>query len=59
MEQESLRDIILNAPAWARVGLTVPNEGLRERAATELAGVILAELSPQDEPDSNQLSLPL
>lgn len=59
MEHESLIHIILNAPAWARVGLTVPNEGLRVRAASELATVILEGLNPTPEPDRNQIPLPL
>lgn len=59
MEHESLIDIILNAPAWACVGLTVPNADLRERAASELASAILAGLNPMPEPDRNQIPLPL
>ena len=59
MERESLIDIILNAPAWARVGLTVPNERLRERAAGEMADVIIARVSAPYEPHCDQLALPL
>ena len=59
MERESLIDIILNAPAWARVGLTVPNEGLRERAAGEMADVIIARANAPFEQHRDQLPLPL
>lgn len=59
MERESLIDIILNAPAWARVGLTVPNEGLRERAAGEMADVIIARMGSPHEGHRDQLPLPL
>ena len=59
MERESLIGIILNAPAWARVGLTVPNEGLRERAAGEMADVIIASVTSPYEQHRDQLPLPL
>lgn len=32
---------ILSAPAWARLGITMPDPGLRERAAAELALAII------------------
>ncbi|WP_449471618.1 DUF6771 family protein [Sphingobium chungangianum] len=59
MERESLTDIILNAPAWARVGLTMRDERMRERAADTLAATIIERLSPKPEADPNQLPLPL
>ncbi|MFD2427342.1 DUF6771 family protein [Sphingobium scionense] len=37
IEQDALSAIILAAPGWARVGLTMPDEELRERAANALA----------------------
>jgi len=39
-----LAAIILAAPAWARVGLTVRDRALRERAADCLAATILERL---------------
>lgn len=35
---------ILDAPGWARVGITAPSPRLREQAATELAQSIAARL---------------
>ncbi|MFM5924586.1 MAG: DUF6771 family protein [Novosphingobium sp.] len=34
---------ILDAPGWARVGITAPSERLRQDAALELALAILAD----------------
>ena len=59
MERDSLSAIILNSPAWARVGLTMPDERMRERAADALAASIIEKLNPAPEPDRNQLALPL
>ena len=59
MERDSLSAIILNSPAWARVGLTMPDERMRERAADALAASIIEKLNPPQEPDRNQLPLPL
>jgi hypothetical protein len=50
---------ILHAPGWARVGITMPDEGLRERAASALASAIVEELDPPDLPDRRQIALPL
>lgn len=51
---------ILSAPAWVRLGIAVPDQRMRERAARELAGVIVDRL---DEPpmiaDADQMALPL
>ena len=59
MDRDSLSEIILNAPAWARVGLTMRDERMRERAADALAASIIERLNPTPEPDRNQLKLPL
>ncbi|WP_333885694.1 DUF6771 family protein [Sphingobium yanoikuyae] len=49
---------MLHAPAWARVGITMPDEEMREKAAAELANSILERLSDYPAiPDPNQLSL--
>ena len=59
MDREALSDIILNSPAWARIGLTMPDARMRERAADTLAATIIERMSPSSEVDENQLSLPL
>jgi len=51
--------VILAAPAWARIGLTVRDPRLRERAAETLARTILEELGDAPTHDANQLSLAL
>jgi hypothetical protein len=60
MDLERLSKILMSAPAWARLGLTVSDPRLRERAADALAAIIAHRL---DEPavcaDRNQLALPL
>ncbi|MDB5705764.1 MAG: hypothetical protein JWN66_2880 [Sphingomonas bacterium] len=52
--------VILNAPAWARIGIAVRDPRLRARAAETLARSILEQLDG-DAPghDANQLSLSL
>lgn len=40
---DQLAQTILSAPAWARVGITAPDELMREEAALELARSILGE----------------
>ncbi|WP_341850100.1 DUF6771 family protein [Sphingomonas immobilis] len=44
---------ILAAPGWARIGITMPDPGLRERAAHELARAITAggSQTPIADPD--------
>lgn len=48
VEPVELAATILSAPAWARVGITAPNERLREEAALELARSILEEDRHED-----------
>jgi hypothetical protein len=51
---------LLNAPGWARVGLTAPTEIIREAAAQELALTIARiEAAGSAAPDPNQLVLAL
>lgn len=59
IEQDELSAIILAAPGWARVGLTMPDEELRERSANALAAAIIEKLIGTSGPDANQLALPL
>lgn len=54
-----LRAAILHAPAWVRVGITMPDERLRERAATALVEAIVEELEPGERPDPRQMALTL
>jgi hypothetical protein len=53
---DQLAETILSAPAWARVGITAPDERMREEAALELARSILGE-DHRDDP--RQLALTL
>jgi hypothetical protein len=60
IDPHHLSDIILAAPAWARLGITMPDEALRVRAATELALTISERLTEAVTIISrDQLSLPL
>ena len=55
LDRDNLATILLNAPGWARVGLTMPDERMRERAADCLAATIVEKLDPM----RDQLTLPL
>ncbi len=57
--RDELSAIILAVPGWARVGLTMPDEDLRERAADAMAAAIIEKLSGEVGPDRDQLALPL
>ena len=60
MSDGSRTTLPLTAPAWVRLGLTVRDEGLRERAADALAATIIDRLDePLQVQDRNQLALPL
>lgn len=60
MTHESIAAAILSAPGWARVGLTMPNAEMRERAAETIATTILDTLgAPIEDADRDQLALPL
>ena len=59
IERDELSAILLAAPGWARVGLTMPDERMRERAADALAATIIERLDGLSPPDVNQLNLPL
>ncbi|MDG2532089.1 hypothetical protein P6144_00365 [Sphingomonas sp. HITSZ_GF] len=48
---------ILAAPGWCRVGITVDNERMRERAALELALSIAEHLNPPPKDAADQLPL--
>lgn len=51
---------LLNAPGWARLGITAPKESTREAAAQELALSVARILDDGGQaPDPNQLVLAL
>lgn len=55
-----LADAILEAPGWARVGITAPSSSMREDAARELAQAIIDRVAtPVSEGETNQAALPL
>lgn len=56
---DEMADAILEAPAWARVGIAAPTEAMRTRAATELVSRLLARLERRPEPSDDQLTLAL
>lgn len=59
IERDELSAILLAAPGWARVGLTMPDERMRERAADMLAATIIERLEGKAAPDPDQFRLPL
>ncbi|MCW6530760.1 hypothetical protein NEE01_15775 [Sphingomonas sp. MMSM24] len=59
IDERAVSAILLAAPGWARVGLAMPDERLRERAADALAATISERLASTPAPDRNQLNLPL
>lgn len=60
MTREAISSILLSAPAWARVGLTVRDERMRERAADALAITIVERLEhPVSQSDPDQMMLQL
>jgi len=50
---------ILAAPAWAHIGLTMPDSRMRERAAQELAETVLDRLEADFAPELHPDQLPL
>ena len=60
IDTSAVAHAILDAPGWARVGITAPSSCLREDAALELARVIADVVtSPASEMAEAQSSLPL
>lgn len=59
IDPNKLSSILIEAPAWARVGLTMPDRRLRERAADCLAATIIDRLEEPNRPDPNQIALPI
>ncbi|WP_249340896.1 DUF6771 family protein [Sphingomonas sp. 3F27F9] len=59
MTLDSIATAILSAPGWARVGLTMRDEQMRERAADTIAATILDRLEKIEVPvDRDQLAWP-
>jgi len=56
---ERIGELIAEAPAWAKLGLTVPNERLRADAQRELAQHVYSALYQPLDVDTEQLRLPL
>lgn len=56
---ERIGELIAQAPAWAKIGLTVANERLREDAQLELAQHVYSALYQPLNTDIGQLRLPL
>lgn len=60
MDRDRLSLILQTAPTWVRLGLTVRDSAMRERAADALAATIIDRLDePLQVQDRNQLALPL
>jgi hypothetical protein len=60
IDTSAVAHAILDAPGWARVGITAPSSCLREDAALELARVIADAVdAPVIMPSPEQSTLPL
>ena len=57
--QERISELIAEAPAWAKIGLTVSNERLRADAQQELARHVYTSLFQPISSETAQLPLPL
>jgi hypothetical protein len=59
IDTTTIATTILAAPGWARVGITAPNERLRDDAAEELARTIIERIGgdPLEAFHPDQLSL--
>lgn len=59
LSRNDLADAILNAPGWARVGLTVRDERARLKAADAMAASIFEVMEDTPSTDARQLWLPI
>jgi hypothetical protein len=60
LDETDVTDAILSAPGWARIGITMPDPAMRQRAACELARAILAGIGLDTTiDDANQFELPI
>lgn len=56
---ERISELIADAPAWAKIGLTMPSQRLREDAQREMAQHVYSALYRPLNTDTGQLPLPL
>jgi hypothetical protein len=56
---ERIGELIADAPAWAKIGLTMPSQRLREDAQREMAQHVYSALYQPLNTDIGQLPLPL
>lgn len=56
---ERIGELIADAPAWAKIGLTMPSQRLREDAQRELAQHVYSALYQPLNTETGQLHLPL
>jgi 2C-methyl-D-erythritol 2,4-cyclodiphosphate synthase len=60
LDPHALSEAILAAPAWALIGVTMPDERMRLRAADGLAQAIVEQLEREGgEEGPEQLTLPI
>ncbi|MES2300555.1 MAG: DUF6771 family protein [Pseudomonadota bacterium] len=59
IDKTTIAQALLNAPGWARVGISDPKPWLREDAAEELAFTILHGIDLPDPQDARQSDMPL
>ncbi|WP_159864143.1 DUF6771 family protein [Novosphingobium sp. 9U] len=60
LDTHTLSEAILAAPPWALIGVTMPDERMRLRAADGLAQAIVEQLEQEeDEGGPEQLVLPI
>jgi 2C-methyl-D-erythritol 2,4-cyclodiphosphate synthase len=60
LDSHALSEAILAAPAWALIGVTMPDERMRLRAADELARAIMEQLEQEGVAEGlEQLVLPI
>ncbi|WP_329959314.1 DUF6771 family protein [Sphingomonas sp. Leaf21] len=58
-DPDIIAEAILSSSGFARVGITMPDVRLRERAARDMAQTIAARLDQPPPHDSRQIVLPL
>ncbi|GAA0456845.1 MULTISPECIES: DUF6771 family protein [Sphingomonas] len=59
IEQDTIAEALATAPGWAKIGLTMPQERLREDARREMARHVYSTLYKPASVDTAQLPLPL
>ena len=60
IDVSAIAQAILEAPGWARVGITLPSDHMRRQSARELAQTIADRIDGESQkPDPDQLLLSL